>query len=260
MRTRRIKIVLLHTWYHFLHSMETWVDVFWNPAVQIWVYALIALSFKQTDSPQGLFVMIGMIFWNAIWVGEYAIAVGALWEIWAQSFSGLFISPLSMTEFIVGQMISGTIKSLLAIIVSAVIAFVLYNFSLLSIGWMNVIYILELLVFSWAVGILSLSLIFRYSTQVQSLSWALVFLIQPFGAVFYPVSVLPVQIRWISYGLPATYIFETIRKQITTGIIDWQALGIATILNGVWFILACLIFQYTFRQAKKSGAFARLEG
>lgn len=260
MRIHRINIVLLHTWYHFRHSMETWVDVFWNPAVQIWVYALIALSFKQTDSPQGLYVMIGMIFWNAIWVGEYAIAVGALWEIWAQSFSSLFITPLSMTEFIFGQMISGTIKSLLAIIVSAGIAYILYNFSIFTIGWMNAVYIIELLIFSWATGILTLSLIFRYSTQVQSLSWALVFLLQPLGAVFYPVSVLPVQIRWISYSLPITYVFESIRKQIVTGIIDWPALGIATILNIIWFIIACLVFQYTYAQSKKTGAFAKLEG
>lgn len=260
MRINRLKIVLLHTWYHFRHSPETWVDVFWNPAIQIWVYALIAASFQQTGGHQGLFIMIGMIFWNAIWVGEYAIAVGALFEIWARSFSSLFITPLSMTEFIVGQMISGAIKSLLAIIMSAIIAYFLYNFSIFSIGWMNVIYIIELLIFSWAVGILTLSMIFRYSTQVQSISWALVFLIQPFGAVFYPVSVLPIQIRWISYGLPATYIFESIRKQLLTGTIDWPTLGIATLFNSIWFIIACLVFQYTFHQAKKTGAFAKLEG
>ena len=25
---RRINTVLLHSWYHFTHSMETWVDLF----------------------------------------------------------------------------------------------------------------------------------------------------------------------------------------------------------------------------------------
>ncbi len=260
MSTKRLVIVLLHTWYHFWHSTETWVDIFWNPAIQIWIYALIALSFARSGDSRGLYVIVGMIFWQIIWVGEYAITIGALWEIWARSFSSLFISPLSMGEFIVGQMISGTIKSFLAVAMSSIIAFILYHFSVFSIGWMLPIYYIEFLVFSWAIGVMVLSLIFRYSTQVQSLSWALVFLVQPFGAVFYPVTVLPTSIRWISYTLPVTYVFETIRRQITTGVIDWHALGIASVVNAIWIVAGWIIFQRTYRAAKRSGAFARLEG
>ena len=202
MSNKRLKVVLLHTWYHFWHSMETWVDLFWNPIIQTWIYALIALSFAKEGDPRGFNVIVGMIFWQIIWVGQYAICVGALWEIWARSFSSLFISPLTMGEYIVGQMISGAVKSLLAVAMTSFVAFILYNFSIFSIGWMLPIYYLEFLIFSWATGFMVLSLIFRYSTQVQSLSWALIFLVQPFGAVFYPVTVLPESVRWIAYTLP----------------------------------------------------------
>lgn len=260
MSIQRIKTVLRHTAYHFFHSTETLVDVFWNPAIQLWVYALIALSFVQSGDPRGISVMIGMIFWNVIWVGEYAITVGALWEIWSRSFSSMFITPLTMEEYIAGQMISGTIKSFLAVVMSSVIAYLLYQFSIFSLGWMNIVYFVELLVFSWAIGLLVLSLIFRFSTQVQSLSWALIFLVQPFGAVFYPITVLPEQIRWIAYGLPVTYVFETIRAQVTQGTIDWNALLLASGLNCIWFLCGWLVFQFTYREAKRSGAFARLEG
>lgn len=260
MRINRLKVVLRHTWHHFWHSTETWVDVFWNPAIQLWVYALIALSFVQSGDPRGMAVIIGMIFWNVIWVGEYAITVGALWEIWSRSFSSLFITPLTMEEYIAGQMISGTIKSLLAVTMSAIMAWFLYQFNILSLGWMMAVYIVELLIFSWAIGLMVLSLIFRFSTQVQSLSWALVFLVQPLGAVFYPVTVLPEPIRWLAYGLPATYVFESIRLQLTTGYIDWRALGLALVCNCIWFAAGWAIFQFTYREAKRSGAFARLEG
>lgn len=260
MNKHRLKFVVLHTWFHFRHSLETWVDIFWNPAIQIWIYALIALSFSKNGDPRGLYIFVGMIFWQIIWVGQYALTIGALWEIWARSFSGLFISPLSMNEFLVGQMISGFIKSLLAVIMSCLISFVLYNYSIFSLGWMIPVYYIEFLVFSWAAGLLVLSLIFRYSTQVQSLSWALIFLVQPFGAVFYPVSVLPESVRWISYSLPVTFTFETIRKQMDTGVVDWYMLGIAGVLNIIWFVAGWYIFQFTFRAAKRSGAFARLEG
>ncbi len=260
MNGNRIKYILLHTWYHLLHSLETWVDVLWNPAIQLWVYSLIALSFSGQGDARGVNVLIGMIFFQIIWVGEYAVTVGALWEIWAQSFSGLFITPLTMREFIVGQMISGAIKSILAVAVCSLMAFGLYRFSIFSIGWMLPIYYIQLLVFAWASGLMVLSLIFRYSTQVQSLSWTLIFLVQPFGAVFYPVSVLPVSIRWVSYGLPVTYVFETIRGQVATHMVDWQALGVATALNIVWMVVGWAVFTRTYAAAKQSGAFARLEG
>lgn len=260
MNGKRLQIVLLHTWYHFMHSIETWVDLFWNPVIQTWIYALIALSFAKTGDPRGLDVIVGMIFWQIIWVGQYAICVGALWEIWARSFSSLFISPLSMNEYIVGQMISGSVKSILAVAMTSIVALVLYHFSIFSIGWMLPLYFIECLVFSWATGLMVLSLIFRYSTQVQSLSWALIFLVQPFGAVFYPITVLPESVRWISFGLPVTYVFETIRAQIQRGSIDWQALQYATGLNIVWFVLGWVIFTRTYAASKKNGSFARLEG
>ncbi len=260
MSSNRLKIVLIHTWYHFWHSTETWVDIFWNPFIQTWIYVLIAASFAQAGDQRGLFVIVGMIFWQIVWVGQYAICVGALWEIWSRSFSSLFISPLSMGEYIVGQMISGAVKSLLAVGMTSVVAFFLYHFSIFSIGWMLPIYYLELLIFSWATGLMVLSLIFRFSTQVQSLSWALIFLVQPFGAVFYPVTVLPDSIRWIAYGFPVTYVFETIRGQITTGVTDWRALIMATVLNALWMAIGWIIFDRTYAEAKKSGSFARLEG
>lgn len=260
MSKNRLKTVLLHTWYHFLHSVETWVDVFWQPAIQIWVYTLIALSFASVGDTRGANIMMGMIFWNFIWVGEYAITVGALWEVWSKSFSSLFITPLSMQEFILGQMVSGTIKSFLAVVMSSIIAYLLYHFSIFSLGWMTIIYTIELLVFSWALGVMILGLIFRFGMQIQSLSWALIFLIQPVGAVFYPVSVLPAGIRWIAYSMPSTYVFETMRRQYAYGVVDWPALGIASLLNVVWFVAGWIIFQLVYQAVKRSGAFARLEG
>lgn len=260
MSIKRLYVVLVHTWYHFTHSIETWVDLFWNPVIQTWIYALIALSFAQQGDARGLDVIVGMIFWQIIWVGQYSICVGALWEIWARSFSSLFISPLSMTEYVVGQMISGSVKSLLAVAMTSIVAYVLYHFSIFSIGWMLPIYYMECLVFSWATGLLILSLIFRYSTQVQSLSWALIFLVQPFGAVFYPVTVLPSYLRWASYTLPVTYVFETLRGQLRQGVIDWPALMYATALNIVWFVMGWVVFARTYALSKRNGSFARLEG
>jgi ABC-2 type transport system permease protein len=261
MNSNRIKISLLHTVYHLTHSMETWVDLFWNSSLQMLVFGFLAVAFAKAQNPlYGTYMIAGLVFWNIIWSAQYGITVGVLWEIWSRSFSSLFITPLTLEEFLVGQAISGAIKGLASLLITAVIGAVVYKFSLLTFGWFLPIYFLELFLFGVSAGMFVLSLIFRWGTQVQSLSWAIVFLIQPFGAVFYPVTVLPEQIRWIAYLFPTTYVYETIRGQIANGSVNIPYLGIATLVNLVYFFVSYWFLRITHEASKRSGAFARLEG
>lgn len=261
MNSKRIGVSLLHTWYHAQHSMETWVDIFWNSALQMVVFAFIAVAFANQQNPMlGMYMVAGLVFWNVIWAAQYGLTVGVLWEIWSKSFSNMFITPLTFEEFIVGQALSSVVKGIASVLVSAAIGGLIFHFSLAVFGWYIVIYFLELFCFGLAAGMFVLSLIFRFGVDVQSFSWSIVFLVQPFGAVFYPVSVLPEQIRWIAYGIPTTYVFEALRGQMLTGNVDLSYLWTATWLNGIYFLVSYAILHGTYVASKKSGAFARLEG
>lgn len=261
MSIKRIKVSLLHTWYHFTHSMETWVDIFWNSSLQMLVFAFIAVAFAKSSDPlHGTYMIAGLVFWNIIWSAQYGITVGVLWEIWSRSFSSLFISPLTFEEFLIGQAISSALKAIAAVCVTAFIGNLVFHFSLFQFGWLLPIYFVELFLFGLAMGMVVLSLIFKWGTDVQSLSWSIVFLVQPFGAVFYPVDTLPSQIRGIAFLLPTTYVFETIRGQLKNGSVNWSYLGMATLLNVVFLIVSYLLLRATHIASKKSGKFARLEG
>lgn len=261
MSHKRIAVSVLHTLYHLRHSMETWVDLFWNSSLQMLVFAFIAVTFAQTSNPlNGTYMIAGLLFWNIIWSAQYGITVGVLWEIWSRSFSSLFISPLTLEEFLIGQAISGAFKAVASVIVTAIIGALVYKFSLLIFGWYLIIYFLELFFFGLAAGMIVLSFIFRWGTQVQSLSWAMVFLVQPFGAVFYPVDILPPFIRTIAYGIPTTYVFESIRAHIRSGTANIRYLIIGAILTLFYLVISYINLRITHTHSKKSGAFARLEG
>ncbi len=260
MSLQRIKTVLLHTWYHFTHSMETWVDVFWNTALTMIVFVFLASSFKGGENQnQATFMILGMIYWNIIWIGQYGLAIGPLWEIWSRSFSSLFITPLTLDEFLVGQMISSIIKSIAAFAMSAAIGYYFFHFSVFSVGWMLPIYYLELLLFGWAIGMMVVSLIFHIGTDVQSLSWSLVFLVQPFGAVFYPVGVLPPILQTIAFSMPSSYVFEAMRQQLTTGTINTPYVLIGGVLSLIYLVAGYTLLRLIYRRAKQSGSFARME-
>jgi ABC-2 type transport system permease protein len=240
--------------------MESWVDLLINSAIQMIVFAFIALSFSSDrHSEVAQFILLGMILWNIIWVSQYSITVGALWEIWSKSFSGLFMTPLTIEEFLVAQMLSSAIKAIVAFLLTAAIGFFIYEFSIFSLGSTLIIYALLLLVFGWMTGIFVLSLIIRFGTEVQALSWTLVFLAQPFGGVFYPISILPKVVQLFARVLPVSYVFESARTQLTTGVVRYDFLGIAFILDIVYLIGSYLFLKRTLVKSKADGRFARLE-
>lgn len=172
----------------------------------------------------------------------------------------MFITPLTLEEFLVGQMISGVIKGTVASFMAATIVYLLSHFSILSLGWPLGFYIVDLIVFSWAIGMFVLSFIFRLGMNVQSLSWALVYLVQPFGGMFFSVSVLPYWVQKISWLLPSTYIFESIRQQLHGGAWNTNYILNATVLNLFYLVIGYFMLRQTIAWAKRSGAYARMNG
>ncbi len=260
MNLQRINTIFLHTWYHFTHSMETWVDMFWNSVLQVILFAFLAKTIlEKGTSSLGIAMLLGVVLWNFIWGAQYGITTGVMWEVWSRSFSSLFITPLTLEELLSGLMVSSIVKSTVSFGVTLYAAWLIYRFSLWPLGWTLVLYSAELLFFGWGIGMAILSLIFRYGQQVQSLSWALIFLVQPFGAVFYPVTVLPTNIQWVPFLFPTGFIFEALRLHIAYGIVRWDWIIYGSLVNIVWFIFGYLMLKWNFRKAQESGAFVRME-
>lgn len=260
MKLTRIKAVVLHSWYHLNHAMETWIDLFWFSTLQVVVFGFMTQYLQgSSQGSEGNFVILGLLLWNIIYIGEYSIAVGALWEIWSRSFSSLFVTPLTLSEFVFGNMIAGIFKSLLVLVITALMSMLIFDFSILSLGYLLIIIYLELIVFSWTAGMFILSLILRFGTNIQSLAWGLIFILQPIGAVFYPVDALPESIRWISFIFPTTYIFEVARDYLQFNNINWNYIFSASILNIIFFVLSYFVMEKMHSRGKKTGAFARMD-
>jgi len=259
MRWHRIKTVLLHSRYHLAHSMETWMDVFWYPFIQVLVFGLIALYFAEGGGAErSQHIILGLVLWQVIAVGQYSVSLSVMWEVWSHSFSNLFISPLTMKEFMAGQMIVSFLKAVVVFLMAAILGGMFFKFSVFSLGWWLVIYFLELLVFAWASGMFILGLIFRYGVDIQSLAWSLIYLVQPLGAVFYPVEILPLWLQRIAYFFPTTFIFGAARSQLK-GVIDWQQIHLATGVNLIYIVFGYWFMMRMLKRSKEAGAFVRME-
>ena len=121
------------------------------------------------------------------------------------------------------------------------------------------VYCFELMLLGWAFGFLVLSLILRFGTDVQSLSWAIVFAIQPVGGYIFPSQYLPESVRWISTLLPTSYLFESLHGQLAGKSADLSMIGMATALNILYILASYLLFQHQYKMSRITGRFARME-
>ncbi len=253
----RVKISVLHSYYHLLHSMETWVDLLWFSLIDVCVFGLMSRYFAQSAA-DAQFLIIGIVLWEVVRVGQYGVTVGLLWEVWSKSFSSLFISPLTVWEFILGQVISGLLKAVGVFILLAIMVKVFFGFSMLILGGWLLPYFAILYIFSVAAGIFILGLIVRYGTTIQSLAWGLIFLFQPLSAIFYPLNVLPDFIRTLAYISPIMYVMESARGQISGVSPDPKFVLLGATLSLGYLVLSVIYARAMLGWARRTGAFARM--
>ncbi len=238
------------------------MDVVFFPTMSIILFGFLSTYLSGTvDSLVGHFVLMGMLLWQVIFITQYSVSVGSLWNIWSRNLSNMFISPLALKEYIFAHMLSGVTKSLLIFLITSVVSIFVFKFNIFELGFVNLfLFYINLIIFALSVGISILGLIFRFGTRIQAFAWGLLPLFQPLTAALYPVSVLPSPIRELAYIFPPTYIFEAARDSLRFGGVNLRLIGISFGINIIYFVLGVLFFRSMFRKSKETGQFARNEG
>ncbi|MFN4197043.1 MAG: ABC transporter permease, partial [Caldimicrobium sp.] len=185
-------------------------------------------------------------------------AVGFLEDIWARNLLHLFISPLSIAEYLIGLGLYSLLKALLASLIMGGLSVFLFKFNFLSQGLAVFYLTFTLILFAWSIGLITMSFILYFGQEAEILAWALALLFLPFSAVFYPVSALPPLFQKISAIVPASYIFETFRHLILTKEIMVDALIKGYILVLIYLALSFIILALAFREAKKQGKLIKI--
>lgn len=261
MNLNRIKGVLVQEFFITIRSYEVILDIFVFPITAILVFGFLGSYLSGSDNKEiGYSLLTGMLFWQIVFIIQYSVSVGSLWNIWSKNLSNMFITPISLPEYLVAQSFSGILKAFCIFIPASFVSIVMFQFNIYEIGIENLLlFFFNLVLFAISLGIIILGLIFRFGTRFQAFAWGLLPLFQPLSAAFYPVSVLPGFLQWIAYSLPPTFIFEALRASAAQPGIHWNLIGISFAENVVLFIFALWFFNLMFNKSKEVGQFARLE-
>lgn len=238
------------------------MDIFYWPVMDLLVWGFFSAYLARTNlqNINVISVLLGaLIFWDFLNQSQKAVSVAFLEDVWERNLLNIFVTPLKMSEFLTATVLLGFIRIILISVVMGVLAFIFYQFNLFQFGIFLIPFVINLLLFGWTLGILTTGIILRYGTQAQILAFGFIFLIQPFSAVFYPVSALPPALHPIANLIPTTYVFEGMRTLIKTGSLPMFLLLMASATNIIYLILSLFFFKHMFARTKARGALLKLE-
>jgi len=257
---RRIAAILLRQFYLMRGSPARLLPVFVWAAIDIVLWGFITryLNAITSAGPNFVPVLLGaVLFWDFFTRVMYGVTTTFLEDVWSRNFLNLFATPLSISEYLGGLVLSSVATSAIGLFVMLVLATTVFGLSFFGYGLMLIPYLLVLFLFGISLGILANALVLRYGPAAEWFVWPIPALLSPFAAVFYPVSALPHWMQYVSHLLPPAYVFESMRTILAgyparPALLLWAgSLAILYILLTGWF------FTRIHRYAIRTGLIAR---
>lgn len=178
-------------------------------------------------------------------------------DVWSRNFLNVFATPLSISDYLCGLVLSSVATSAVGLMVMLLLATSVFGLSISVYGVMFLPFLLVLFLFGIALGIFGSAVVLRLGPASEWFIWPIPGLIAPFVGVFYPLSTLPQWMQFVSYLLPPSYVFEGMRTIITNGTLSAAALLWGGGLAALYGLLACWFFTRIHHCAVRTGLIAR---
>lgn len=258
--TRRVGAVLLRHLYLLRGSPARVVPLFAWVAVDIVLWGFIARWFGTfTASRVDLVpVLLGaVLLWDFFTRVMHGVTMAFLEDVWSRNFLNLFSTPITVTEYVLGLVLSSLGTSLVGLVAMLLLAGLVFGLSFAAAGAAILPFLLVLFGFGIALGILAVALVLRLGPAAEWFVWPMPALLAPFAGVFYPVATLPGWMRGVAAVLPPSHVFEALRAVVAGAPVPGGALGAAVALCAAWIALAGWVYGRVHRHAVRTGLIGR---
>ena len=256
MNITRIYGLFLRHFYLITRSFPRILDLIYWPSIQITLWGFISNFFAEHSSYYS--GAVGVILSCAIlydFLFRTSIGFNMLFleEIWSRNFTNLFIAPMKISEIITALVITALIRALIGLIPAILLTSPLFGISILNLGLPLAFLFLSLYIFGITLGLFVSAGLLRFGPSFENIAWSTMFLLAPFGCIYYPVEILPEIFQSIAFALPLVYIFEETRNILVNGIVSYENIYIALLLNAFYFTAAIITFYFSFDKAREKG-------
>lgn len=248
-------MVLRHV-YLLRRSWPRVLELMYWPTVQMILWGFITLFFVNHSSwvAQATGVLISaVLLWDVLFRGQLGVSLIFMEEMWSRNLGQLFVSPLRPMELIGALLIMSMIRTIIGVGGAALIAIVLFHYSIFSLGLPLIAFFVNLIVLGWSIGLLVSGLVLRYGLGAESLAWIAIFALQPISGVYYPIEILPEWLQYVAFALPSSHVFEGMRAVLIDSAFRADLLFNALMLNAVYLTAGITAFLLFFRAARIEG-------
>ena len=205
-------------------------------------------------------ILGAIILWGFMTRIEHGLMMAFLEDIWSRNFINYFASPLKISEYISGLVTTSITTGVCGLLAMLLIAGLCFGYNIFKIGLFLFPFLLILFIFGMAMGIFVSALIFRLGPAAEWMAWPIPLVLSIFSGVFYPISTLPSFLQVFSKAIPASYVFESMRAIVTTGLFSTPLairLFISLGLAFTYLLLTYFFFIRVYRYNLKHGTIGR---
>ena len=248
--------LFLRHFYLITRSFPRVLDLIYWPSIQITLWGFISNFFASNttyyNNAVGV-ILTCAILYDFLFRTSIGFNMLFLEEIWSRNFTNLFIAPLKISEILSSLIFTALVRALIGLIPAILLTSPLFGISILDLGVYLFFLFLSLYIFGITLGILVSAGLLRFGPSFENIAWSTMFLIAPFGCVYYPVDILPSFFQVVAYIMPLVYVFEEARGILIDQTFNLENIYKAFILNIIYLTIAICLFYYSFHQARKKG-------
>ena len=256
----RMTAIVLRQFYLMQGSLSRVLPLFAWVGIDMVLWGFISryLNAITASGINFLPLMLGaVLLWDFCSRVMQGVTMAFFEDVWSRNFLNFFATPLCISEYIGGLVLSSMATSAVGLAVMLVLATAVFGLSFLTYGVLLFPFLLILFLFGIALGVMGSALVLRFGPATEWFIWPIPALLSPFAGVFYPLSTLPRGMRWISRALPPAYVFEGVRRVVHGGSVPHLSLVAGGTLAVVYVAAACWFFTRMYRHAVRSGLIAR---
>lgn len=260
MNLRRSAAITLRQFYLMRGSFSRVFPLFAWVAIDIVLWGFISRYLGTVTTPGIDFVhaLLGaVLLWAFLSRVMQGVTMAFFEDVWSRNFLNLFASPLTITDYLGGLVLSSIATSTVGLVVMLVVASAVFGLSMLTYGAMLVPFLLVLFLFGIALGIAGAAMVLRLGPSAEWFVWPIPAVVSPFAGVFYPLATLPEWMQLIARALPPSYVFEGMRTIVAGGVMPMSHLFWGVGLAVLYILLACAFFTHVYRHAVRTGLIAR---
>ena len=261
MNLNRMYALSIRHLYLIKGSFPRILDLIYWPTIQIILWGFISKFFTMYSdyytNTIGVILSCAILY-DFLFRSSISFNMLFLEEIWSRNFTNLFVAPLKISEIIIALTFTALLRTLIGIVPAIILMSPLFGVSILNMGPALFLLFLSLYMFGITLGILVTSGLLRFGPAFENTAWSSLFLLAPLGCVYYPLSILPEWLQYVSKFLPLVYIFEEARSILINNVISYENIFKALLLNLFYFTIAVIVFYFSFYGARKKGTLVNM--